>query len=205
MYLPHPHFLCSLIINEFSPYRNLQRLIRFKKNEDNQIIDLVVPNSTSPILAVTQFWTTLVMNYITREGVCVMYSSLTMQGVGVLNPTALEPNGTASHRIQAVINKYTLRGFNIHSIHTLPGPNAVPSLALVPPSQGSLEASRWREDGDRDCLLVRWGPGCARSRIGLRVVSSHLPRVWWRLQKPGHSHGEAILMDKEGVVVEHWE
>lgn len=182
----------------------MQRLISLKKNGEETFIDVVVPNSISPILAVTQFWSTHVMNYITADGVCVMYPTLTFKKIGVINPTSAPPDGTLDLRLTALVQKYTQRGFNIHTVSTLPVTDAIPSLTLYHPLEGPAKASRWREDGDQDCLLVRWGPGCARTRIGIRVAVPNLPRIWWRLKRPRRSYGEALLIDQEGAVLEHW-
>lgn len=97
----------------------MQRLISLKKNGEETFIDVVVPNSISPILAVTQFWSTHVMNYITADGVCVMYPTLTFKKIGVINPTSAPPDGTLDLRLTALVQKiHTAWLQHTHCLHT---------------------------------------------------------------------------------------
>lgn len=77
-------------------------------------IDVIVTMSRVPLYAVTHFWSTLQMNYMTSRGFCSLYPQLTFARVGLMTPAVLSTRASIP-RFTALrlIDKYLTRGFKL--------------------------------------------------------------------------------------------
>ncbi|KAI0056642.1 hypothetical protein BV25DRAFT_1786274, partial [Artomyces pyxidatus] len=70
-------------------------------------VDVITAIRNSPTEPMTQFWTTLVCNYMSADSVCITYPRTTFEGVGYINP--LRANEA---RVRSCMTKYSSRGFD---------------------------------------------------------------------------------------------
>ena len=92
-------------------------------------VDVVQALSFSALFPVSLFWTTLLMNVITRKGEVITYPDATMARCGLLSADVLDADGNPRQYIQPLIEKYQSRGFQFYgNIESLPAslPSAVP-------------------------------------------------------------------------------
>ena len=154
-------------------------------------IDVIVLETASPTLAITQFWTTLLMNYISWKGVCVFYPALTFARVGLVSPGWLEDDGSASPHLEKLIEKYTARDFSLILRHD----DILAAVVQEFQPDGSLLPWTERTTNDTTCLSVTFSNASWSLRIG-RDVSNYEDHVAWKLggwEGRYFSHGSAIL------------
>ena len=161
------------------------------------------PLTMSPLLGITQYWTTLLMNFITADGICVMYPTLTFALVGLINPAWLDKDGNASEHVSVLIKKYTERGFELYIRH-----DAVPPIAdRMVILDTSADPWKLRHARDSDCFSVSFGPGPLRAHLS-RPIYPDSPLVFWELggwQNGLLTHGAAsVRLGPPGVLTEHW-
>ncbi|KAI0052232.1 hypothetical protein FA95DRAFT_1472703, partial [Auriscalpium vulgare] len=75
---------------------------------DGKEIDLVVSSRQTPLWALTYFWGTLVLSYISADTICVAYPLWTLAGVG-----RLHPERSSFFQAKRCVAKYTERGFQL--------------------------------------------------------------------------------------------
>ncbi|KAJ3551453.1 hypothetical protein NM688_g4693 [Phlebia brevispora] len=78
-------------------------------------IDVIRNQSASAVFAITRFWSTLQMNFISANGFCCAYPSPTSQRVGIINPLALTLEGQPRSFIGPLVRKYSQRGYAFHN------------------------------------------------------------------------------------------
>lgn len=66
-------------------------------------IDVICSARISALHPITYFWGTLVMSFLTADGYCSAYHTMTVRGIGCMNPSRL-----VSPRIKRCIKKYEL-------------------------------------------------------------------------------------------------
>ncbi|EIM79110.1 uncharacterized protein STEHIDRAFT_116793 [Stereum hirsutum FP-91666 SS1] len=71
-------------------------------------IDVVCSSRISALHPLSYFWGTLVMNFLTSDGYCSAYPSLTERGIGCIHPLR-----DVTPRVERCIEKYKSRGFSI--------------------------------------------------------------------------------------------
>ena len=181
-------------------YRFVRRVAHLVR--DGIRIDVIEPSTACPLLAITQFWTTLLMNYITPDGVCVLYPCLTFAGVGLINPSSLNTDGIPGARVTTLMTKYIQREFQFALRHdALPAPIQAEMMLNT-----SCEPWKQRTCGDSDSFTLRFGTTSLHSRIG-RPVAPPSPRVDWLLggwEGGRLTHGEVSLhIGPPGVLIEY--
>ena len=156
-------------------------------------VDLVVPMSSSLVLAITQFWSTAVMNYISPDGICIMYPHLTFSRRLLVNPAWLTTHGTCAAHTQFLATKYHQRGFEILIAQSQPLGNRIGPY---------FSGTRHKEDDQ--ALTLRWGNGPLRTRLGLAVTPNTEVLTWFLGGWFGTQldHGVAFLSDGEGHLKE---
>ena len=98
-------------------YRGLRRVAKMSKGDLK--IDVIEPYVESAVLAVSQFWTTLLMNYFTADELCVMYPDAVFAGVGGIPARWLTADGALPIHTAKLVNKYVQRGYKF----VLPSPS----------------------------------------------------------------------------------
>lgn len=71
-------------------------------------IDVVCSSRISALHPLAYFWGTLVMNFLTSDGYCSAYPSLTERGIGCIHPFR-----DVTPRVERCIEKYKSRGFSV--------------------------------------------------------------------------------------------
>ncbi|KAI0062079.1 hypothetical protein BV25DRAFT_1916371 [Artomyces pyxidatus] len=79
-------------------------------------VDIITATRNSPLLPITYFWGTLVINYISADDICITYPRLTLSGTGLLNPVRIP-----APKVLVCIEKYTNRGFLLSDFVHAPG------------------------------------------------------------------------------------
>ncbi|KAJ3559443.1 hypothetical protein NM688_g343 [Phlebia brevispora] len=78
-------------------------------------VDIIQNSCSSALYAITQFWSTLQMNYISAKGFCCAYPSLTLRRIGVINPVVQDRELLPRHFVDALIQKYQARGYQFYT------------------------------------------------------------------------------------------
>lgn len=153
--------------------------VRWYEHPSGTKINLIETSSPSAMEAIPRFYTTLLMNVITPDGVGCAYPDLTLERVGVFNDVS-SPSLDVSFRVgmDALAAKYERRGFHILGIWTHEDVQTI--------LQGHLCYQ------DRRCPLAKRG---LRSNLGFlwmtfperrgADLSVSLPDLWWVLGSAG--------------------
>ncbi|KAJ3555914.1 hypothetical protein NM688_g2317 [Phlebia brevispora] len=80
-------------------------------NKGSYKIDIIQNQSASALYAITRFWSTLQMNYISASGYCCAYPQTTFLLEGVINPHVMNRNMTPYEFVHPLIQKYERRGY----------------------------------------------------------------------------------------------
>ncbi|KAJ7441876.1 hypothetical protein FB451DRAFT_955794, partial [Mycena latifolia] len=89
----------------------IKTVVHLQKGE--KWMNLIVVKGEEPTIAVFQFHSTLVMNYLTAFGLYCAYPTLTLKGLGVANLPALLRDISSPGRSIECFEKYRDRGFSI--------------------------------------------------------------------------------------------
>lgn len=88
----------------------IKTVISLGNNETK--IDIVVTMSTMPVYTVTRFWSTLQMNYLTANGFCSLYPTLTFDDIGLMTASALSTYSAIPRApVLVLLEKYQQRGY----------------------------------------------------------------------------------------------
>ncbi|KAJ3529885.1 hypothetical protein NM688_g7790 [Phlebia brevispora] len=74
-------------------------------------IDVIQSKSASALYAITRFWSTLQMNYLSASGYCVAYPQTTFRRIGVVSPHVMRDNANPRSFVLQLIHKYEARGY----------------------------------------------------------------------------------------------
>ncbi|VDB88556.1 unnamed protein product [Peniophora sp. CBMAI 1063] len=116
-------------------------------------IDVICARGGSSIMPVVSFWSTLVMNFITRSRLVVLYPRTTLRLEGYSNPSS-DPA-----KVLACSRKYSARGFTLHDFpHSPDGCEGVrgycPSMLRY--TEDSLTLTiRWNDDAPEPLVQAR--------------------------------------------------
>ncbi|KAI0040956.1 hypothetical protein FA95DRAFT_1502085 [Auriscalpium vulgare] len=127
---------------------------------DGREIDLVVSTRQSPLSALTYFWGTIVLNYVSADTICVSYPLWTLAGIG-----RLHPERSSFRHARLCVDKYHGRGFQLHTFDS-----------KQEPTYHSIYCPRsYRTFFDRSCLRFSFD---APSGLPLYQVRPPVHPVW---------------------------
>lgn len=150
--------------------------------KDGLKIDVIQVKSACASFALTRFWSTLQMNYITPDGFCCAYPEYTLEKKGVLNPLAVNRHGFARSTIRHLVDKYVARGY-----------------AFVPRAWHEGEDCTHDNTGcailrrgfdDVYCFTMRFDTARTPFKFAEPILASKICKVGWRL---GGKHGEDLF------------
>ncbi|KAJ3559973.1 hypothetical protein NM688_g15 [Phlebia brevispora] len=79
---------------------------------DGKKVDIIQNDSSSALYAITFFWSTLQMNYISARGYCCAYPMLTFRRIGVISPLVQTRELRPRAYIDPLVAKYQDRGYH---------------------------------------------------------------------------------------------
>jgi hypothetical protein len=104
-----------VITTKYSSYPGSPgRSMVFQLSRGLRKIDVIQSSDGLAITPIAAFWSTAVMNGITRRGYFMAYPKLTMRRIGLINHTALLSHNVPDHQTLQCIFKYSGRGFQFH-------------------------------------------------------------------------------------------
>lgn len=144
----------------------VQRLFR-----DGRKVDVIQVKSQCALFALTRFWSTLQMNYLTPTGFCAAYPMLTFANIGVLNPLVIDKDGDPRPTTRFLIDKYESRGYQF-----INNP-----LAHMPIELERTTASFSTQRGfcDAGCFTLRFDTAEHPYLVGGAVLPSTTCKVGW--------------------------
>ncbi|EIW52161.1 uncharacterized protein TRAVEDRAFT_53589 [Trametes versicolor FP-101664 SS1] len=159
---------------------NVGRLSR----EGGQIIDVIQSESNSPLLPLTTFWNTALMNYVTPNSFCVSYPHLTDAHHALIFEDGVASAGKARvpfpREPEELRRKYELRGFELH-LSPLSWIRTADPSAQCTGIGSALCPLTMRYFGDRHCVTGSLYPLEGRKSKELRVdLLKVFTAVWWR-------------------------
>jgi hypothetical protein len=95
-----------------NPDSRIQEVVRMLCKDKDKQVDVIISDSDSSILPIWRFHSTIVMNFISADGIYCAFPSHTLHHHGIVNPIHIQ-SGLPSSQIEYCIQKYKSRGFNI--------------------------------------------------------------------------------------------
>ena len=164
-------------------YQFVQRVALLRRRSDRAEITIILPVSHSPVLWISQGWSTLLMNYITSAGACVLHSDLTFASMALISPAWLDSEGKALASIGPCIRQLQEHGFVFHE-----------RLASVPSEhRASAAPNRLRTAEDAHSFVVVFPTGSLKTD---QRFTPEFPDASWTLGGwigPQLRHGKATL------------
>ena len=71
-------------------YQFVRRVALLRRRLDGVHITIIAPLSQSPVLWISQSWSTLLMNYISLAGACALHPDLTFALMALVSPAWLD-------------------------------------------------------------------------------------------------------------------
>jgi hypothetical protein len=99
-----------------NPDSRIHEVVRMLYKDKDKQVDIIISDSDSSILPIWRFHSTIVMNFVSADGIYCAFPSHTLRYRGIVNPIHIQ-SGLPSSRIENCIQKYKSRGFDI-STHT---------------------------------------------------------------------------------------
>lgn len=165
-------------------YSRMQGVARYTKlAKGEHIVDVLCSETDSPLFPISAFWTTLVMNYIGAEGFCCAYPMLTLRRQGLINPRNIQEDQPMSARIVECLDKYSARGFHLHT-----------SLNHIsPPQRAMLQPLLLRKFDDQYSMRVTFGQEGVLSRRGFLQLQTAPYEPEWTLGKISENVGDYVV------------
>lgn len=139
--------------------------------KDGVKIDLIQVKGSSSLFALTRFWSTLQMNYLTAHGFCCAYPALTLKNVGVMAPVILNLNPLRQKFIETLKHKYERRGYTFLNAMT-EGDGCDHTSAVCPRARRSFQ--------DGHCYTLVFGTNNEPCQFNAQLEEYSNWRVSWR-------------------------
>lgn len=142
-------------------------------------VDVIQVKSSCALFALTRFWSTLQMNYLSARGFACAYPLTTFIGVGILSTLVLDHESNPRKPFVKAIVKYGDRGYTF----------ITQSVPLGEPCshQTASCATLRRGFNDDKCFTVTFDTSETPYQIGGCVTPSSVHKVGWKLG--GGLHG----------------
>lgn len=147
-----------------------------------QKVDIIQVKSTCASFALTRFWSTLQMNYLTPDGFCCAYPEYTLNGMGVLNPLAVNRHGIARSTVRHLIDKYIARGYAFVPRALADGQSCAHDTIGCPLLRRGFD--------DAYCYSMWFDTTDTAFSFSGAILPSQVHKVGWRL---GGKHGDDLF------------
>ena len=138
-------------------------------------IDVICSRTSSALMPITAFWTSIVQNFVTPTMFCTGYPSSVSLGRGVIHLTALSSGPSPTGRTVSLIRKYEARGFTFRLVNGFWTSDTFEHRCVDSDNGHCPIALRFFGDG-------HCGGGFIGAPVAVRGVfeGMHGTCVWWR-------------------------
>ena len=141
--------------------------------KDGRKVDVIQNKSDSALFALTRFWSTLQMCFLSGRGFCCAYPRYTSCGVGILSPSAILRDEEPHQFVKPLITKYEARGFQFQARELdLHGRRCSKHPGLCVKERRSFE--------DRFCYTLHYDHPSDPYKVGHPLVVSQVHKTAWR-------------------------